>query len=303
MKPFRNALIYRWQAPDTWNEETLDAALAQHPFVPCSRHEQHRHGWIAPVSFSEECVFAKQGAQLISFLEEDKVVPAAALRDEVEQRVAVIEDSEARKVYRKEREQIKDEVMLEFLPRAFSRRKVTRALLLAQEGWILIDAGSFKVAERLLNALREALGSLLVRPLAVNQAPASVMTQWLLDLNSQAPGFELEDECELRDTGEEAGIIRIKGQELMREEIQAHLQQGMQATRLALVWQEQLRFLLHADLSLHRFKLTDQYAEQQDQERSDDEQADAETQLVQMSLEFKRLLPQLIECFGGEVSL
>lgn len=299
MNGFKNLLCYRFHPADEFTPETLEEALQNHPFTPCGRQELQRSGWVAPCPLSDQFVFTSNGFHLITLLKEERILPNSVVRDEVQIRVNKLEADDARKIYKKEKDQIKDEVIQELLPRAFSKRQSTRALLLPEQGWILIDASSFNRGELLLNELREALGSLKVRPLNVNQAPASVLTGWLQDANQIAPGFDIGDECELRDTSAEGGVIRIKGQPLHSEEIVAHLE-TMQVTRLALSWESQLEFLIHADLSLHRIRLSDQYAEQLDHDRPEDELADFDAAVARTGLEMARLLPALIDCFGGE---
>ncbi|QEW07041.1 recombination-associated protein RdgC [Nitrincola iocasae] len=300
MNSFKNLLCYRFEPDSTLSPEILEKALSEHPFTPCGRHELQRSGWVAPCPFADSLVFTSSGFMLITLLREERILPASVIRDEVQERVSRIEAADARKVYKKEKDQLKDEVVLELLPRAFSKRQSCRALLMPEQGWLLIDSGSFNRGELLLNALREALGSLKVKPLNVNQAPASVMTQWLQDIHQVSSGFEVDDECELRDTSAEGGVIRIKGQPLFSDEIRAHLDTDMQVTRLAVTWEEQLSFVLHADLTLHRLKLTDQYNEQLEHDRPEDEVADFDAAVTRMGLEMTRLLPALANSFGGE---
>ena len=299
MNSFKNLLCYRFQPSDDFTPEQLEERLQKHPFTPCGRNELQRTGWISPCFFSDNLVFSSSGYHLISLLKEERILPGSVVKDEVQIRVNKIEADEARKVYKKEKDQIKDEVIQELLPRAFSKRQSTRALIMPSEGWIIIDASSFNRGELLLNELREALGSLKVRPLNVNQAPASVMTSWLQDEHQIPTGFEIGDECELRDTSAEGGVIRIKGQPLHSDEIVAHLE-TMQVTRLSITWEAQLEFLFHADLSLHRLKLNADYADQLEQDRPEDEIADFDAAVARTGLEMTRLLPALIECFGGE---
>lgn len=301
MNWFKNAICYRFEPADDFTEERLEKTLQEKPFVPCGRHEVSRSGWTSPTGpLSDSPVFSSNGYILISYLVEEKILPSSVIRDEMDERIRVIEENEARKVYRKERQQMKDDITLELLPRAFTRRHRTRALLMPQQGWILVDVGSFKRAEDLLSALREALGSLIVRPLEVNQAPSSVMTEWLQDKRPIPSVIEVEDESELRDLSAEGGVIRVKGQDLFSDEIRAHLDSGMQITRLAFNWEEQIRLVLHADMSLHRLKLTDQFREQMDNDSPEDELAYFDAQLTQMGLEFSRFVPALVDAFGGE---
>lgn len=299
MNAFKNLLCYRFQPNDDFCAEQLEESLLKHPFTPCGRQEIQRSGWVSPCSFSDTRVFSSSGYHLVALLKEERILPSSVIRDEVQQRVDKIETDEARKVYKKEKDQLKDEVIQELLPRAFVKRQTTRALIMPHDGWIIIDASSFNRGELLLNALREALGSLKVRPLNVNQAPASVLTHWLQQESQIPSGFVVGDECELRDTTAEGGVIRIKGQPLHSDEIVAHLN-DMQVTRLAISWEEQLEFMLHADMSLHRLKLHADYADALEQDRPEDEYADFDAAVARTGLEISRLLPHLIDCFGGE---
>jgi recombination associated protein RdgC len=84
-----------------------------------------------------------------------------------------------RKVYKKERDQIKDEIIQAFLPRAFIRRSSTFAAIAPKQGLILVNSASPKRAEDLLSTLREVIGTLPVRPLTVKMSPTATMTEWV----------------------------------------------------------------------------------------------------------------------------
>jgi len=103
----------------------------------------------------------------------------------------------------------------------------------------------------------------------------------------------------LRDNLVEGGVVRIKGQELQDEEYIAHLEAGKRVVKLAVEWEEALRFILQEDLTIKRIKLTDQMKEKMDQESPGDQLAQFDVDLAQMGIEFTRVFPQLIEAFGG----
>lgn len=81
------------------------------------------------------------------------------MRDALKEKVDEIEAQQMRKVYKKERDQLKDEIVQTLLPRAFIRRSSTFAAIAPSLGLILVDSASAKKAEDLLSTLREALGS------------------------------------------------------------------------------------------------------------------------------------------------
>src|SRR5690606_39919144 len=127
---------------------------------------------------------------------------------------------------------------MSLLPRAFTRTQTTLACIAPQEGWIAVDTSSAKRAEDLLSLLREGTGSLPVRPMNVKMAPAACMTDWV-KTGQEPEGLLISDECELRDTGEDGGVIRRKRQDLSIDDIQQHLEDGRLVSQLSLHRQAQ----------------------------------------------------------------
>lgn len=204
-----------------------------------------------------------------------------------------------RKVYKKERDQLKDDIVQSLLPRAFIRKGMTFAALAPKQGLILIDASSPKRAEDLLSTLREAIGSLPVRPLNVKMAPTATFTDWMK--NQQASnGLTLLDECELRDTQEDGGIIRCKRQDLGSDEVQNHLTAGKLVTKLSLAWEDKLSLLIDDKLALKRLRFEDLLQDQAAQDGGEEALGQLDASFSLMMLTFMEFLPQLIEALGGE---
>lgn len=104
-----------------------------------------------------------------------KDIPTKVVARELANRVKAIESEQMRKVYKKERDQLKDEIVQKFLPRAFVKRTIVTVLISGP--YIMVDNMSVKRGEEVLSALREVLGSLPVRPLAVKIRPAQCLTE------------------------------------------------------------------------------------------------------------------------------
>ena len=58
------------------------------------------------------------------------------------------------------------------------------------------------------------------------------MTAWLAHRNLP-DDFVLGEECELREPGEDGGVVRCRGVDLLSEEVETHLNAGKQVARLA----------------------------------------------------------------------
>ncbi|WP_200627059.1 recombination-associated protein RdgC [Pseudomonas sp. LAM2023] len=298
---FKNLLTYRLTQEVPLEPEALEAALASKPARPCASQELTTYGFVAPFGKGEDAPLVHVSGEylLIAARKEERILPSSVVNDAVKEKVEEIETEQMRKVYKKERDQIKDEIIQAFLPRAFIRRSMIFAAIAPRLGLILVNSASAKRAEDLLSTLREVMGSLPVRPATVKIAPTATMTDWVKSQQA-AEGFYVLDECELRDTAEDGGIVRCKRQDLTGEEIQLHLSTGKVVTQLALAWQDKLSFVLDDKMVIKRVKFEELLQEQAEQDGGDEaaQQFDASFQLMMMT--FAEFLPTLFEALGGE---
>ncbi|HLV77198.1 MAG TPA: recombination-associated protein RdgC [Marinobacter sp.] len=298
---FRNARIFRFTKPFDISAEQLEEKLQADSFKPCGPQETNRQGWVAPLGkHGEQLVHSANGYYLIALRKEEKLLPGPVIKEAVEERAEAIELEQGRRVPRKEKEELKEQVMLEMLPKAFSRNRRCFAYLAPQDGMLVVDAGSAKQAEDLASTLRKSLGSLPVRPPAVEQAPAFTFTGWLDESIDQPAQLVLGNECELKDPSEDGGVVRCKGLDLLADEIRNHLTAGMQVTKLALTWDENVSFVLDEELGIRRLKFGDTLQDQLDDVDADDAIARFDAAFSIMTLELSRMIPGLLEALGGE---
>jgi len=135
---------------------------------------------------------------------------------------------------------------------------------------------------------------------AVRQSPSDVMTQWLQGTRPLPTGFELQDECELREPGDSGGIVRCKGCDLQSEEFKAHLEAGKRVVKLALSWEEKISFIIAEDLTIKRLKFSDVLQEQAQDSGAEDAADRFDADFSILAMELSRLIPQVLEAFGGE---
>jgi len=298
---FRNARIFRFTKPFDISAEALEEKLQADAFKPCGPQETTRSGWVPPLGkHGEQLVHSANGYHLIALRKEEKILPGPVVKEAVEERAEAIEFEQSRKVRRKEKDEIKEQVMLEMLPQAFSRNRRCYAYLAPQDGLLVVDAGSAKQAEDLASTLRKSVGSLPVRPPVVEQAPAFTFTGWLNETIDHPSTVTLGSECELKDPSEDGGVVRCKGLDLKAEEILNHLEAGMQVTKLALTWDDNVSFVLDEELGIRRLKFGETLQDQLDEVDVDDAVAKFDAAFTLMTLELSRMIPGLLEALGGE---
>lgn len=299
---FKNLRIYRLTSAFNLDADSLNEALSKGVFSPCKSQDLSRYGWVSPSkpksNDSDNLVYASQGNLMICAKKQEKVLPAAVINEALEERVAEISKTEGRTIYRKEKQSLKEDVMMSLLPKAFTRSSLVFAYISLKKGYVIINAASANKAEELLSALREAIGSLPVVPLASKQLPHQAMTQWLL--NASAPHqFELGEECELADAKEASSIIRCKHQDLSSPEITSHLNTGMIVTKLALNWLEGIDFILDEQLAIKRLRFADNIQEKASDYDNEDSEAQFDIEFSVMTIELDALIDSLLSSLGG----
>jgi recombination associated protein RdgC len=292
---FKNAKLYKLDDMARLDLDGLDELLAQRRFRPCGPVEVASLGWHSPLGESADGLsHAAGGCVLVCARRQERILPSAVVAEALEERVADLEERESRDVGRAERRRLRDEVVVDLLPRAFTRSRQIQAYLDTVAGWLVVDAASEKAADELVSLLRETLGSLPVRPPRPPRSPVDLMTSWLIDGESPE-GFSLGDECELRDARDERSVVRCRGQDLAGEEISTHLQSGKQVVKLGLDWQDRLHFLLQEDLSLKRMRFADALLD--DVQDAGDVAAQLDAEFAIMSLELRALIARLDDLF------
>lgn len=290
---FRNIHFYRFENQFKMTGSQLHEALQTRKARDCGQMETACEGWAKPLGLEGQMlVHETDGRLMICLRREDKVLPASLLRERVEEKAFAVEQEAGRPVGRKERSDIKDQVLQELLPRALVKASHTYAYIDPQNGWLIVNAASAKKCEELIMLLRKTLGTLNVVLPQTNVSPEAAMTGWLLNGESLPQGFDVEDECELRSSAELTSVIRCKHVDVESGEIRAHLAAGKQVFRLAMNWQEKLSFVMHDDLSIRRIRYDTELVEQADAGGDDRAQFDADFAI--MGAELSGFIPALL---------
>lgn len=299
---FKNLQLFRFTRPFEHDAASLESMMSHFIFAPCGNQDMSKFGWISPLGrHAEVYVHEAQGQLLLCAQKEEKLLPAAVIKDALDEKVEALEAEQKRALKKKEKEALKEEILHTLLPRAFSRVSQTYLWINPEEGYLAVDASSAKKADDVLALLRRCTGSLPVVPYALQNPPEITMTEWL-NTGALPADFTLEDEAELRSALEHGGIIRCKEQDLVSDEIKAHLLADKFVTKLALNWSETVSFVLGDDMSIKRLKFSEELREQNDDVLSESEAARRDADFALMTGELGKFIPELIAALGGEKS-
>lgn len=296
---FRNLTLFRFsEAVADDAAVDLDNSLDAKRLRPCGPLEQSMRGFVSPHGRGHDALTHSVGPYtLIALGGEDKQLPASVVNEELSKRLQTIAEQQGRRVGAKERKRMKDEILTDFLPRAFTVQTRTLAYLDLKSGWLVVDTASRKVAEEVLSELREATGTFPATPMAPEESPRVLMTDWVVSGKLPA-GIALGDDCELRDPAEAGAIVRCRRQDLETDEVREHLKTGKQVYQLGLTFDDRISFVLGEDLVVRKLRFLDQVIDELKETDVDSAAAELDSRFALMSHELARLLAKLDELFG-----
>lgn len=295
---FRNLTFFRFSKATSKSLDALEAALEERRLRDCGPLELATHGFVSPYGRNEAALVHRQsGHALLTMGSEHRLLPNSVVNEELAARLQKISEKEGKRIGAKQRKRLKEEVLTDLLPRAFTQVTRLNIYFSSKNGWLVLDTASRKAAEEAVQQLRLALGSFPAIPLAAEESPRALMTDWLIHGKLPA-GLVLGDECELRDPAETGAVVRCRRQDLATDEVREHLKSGKQVFQLGLTFDDRIGFVLGEDLSVRKLRFLDQVREELGDTGAESAQAELDSQFALMTLELDRVLEKFEEWFG-----
>lgn len=305
---FKNATFFR--IADDFALPAIDAlepALHKARFVPCGATEPETFGWVAPRG-NKSPVLAEfvGGHLLLKLCTEKRAVPGSAVKAAVDEKVERYKaETGNERVPAKVKKEFKEEVLLDLLPRAFTKRSTTLLWVDPESHLLVVDAASLAGADRIVTAFLDVLAQLPaagpaidLKPVQTQSSPAASMSHWLT--TREAPWrFTVDRDCELKTPDEQKSAVRYSRHTLEIDEVVQHIAAGKVPTQLAMTWNERVSFVLSDAGSIRKLKMLDVVLkEAEDNAGGEEDNFDANTAIL--TGELSVLIPDLMEALGGE---
>lgn len=272
----------------------LGVAARDARFMPCGPTQQASVGFVPPRAAHGAWCESIAGHWIVAVKIQTKTVPPSEIDKWVDAAGAKVEQETGRKPGRKHRAELKEQALLELLPKAFPKDKLVRVWIDAERGLLALDSVSASTTDTAYAMLARVLG-LTIAPLQTVVAPAAWM-RWVLDCQQGSGGFDLGNECELRNP-ETKATVRYSNLSLAAPDVREHVLGGKEVRRLGLEWTNGVLadFVLADDGTLRKIDLVVPPA---DAEAAADA-FDADVAIGAGTL--RVLIADLIAALGGEV--
>ena len=294
---FKNLLVYRLKPNARLKVDTVEEKLKENALQPCGSFEMESRGWVAPRG-GERFLHSLERQWLITHGVNQRILPGSVITQTAQERAAKLAERQGRPVGRKQMREIRERVIEELMPKALTRRRTLAAWIDPVNGWVAVDTAADKKADELLESFIATDIDIDVKRLETTQSPSAQMTLWLTSGKIPAP-FTIDQDLELRASGESRATVRYVNHPLEGREIREHIAGGKIATRLGMTWKNRISFVLTEQLQIKRVVFLDILKNETESQAEDaEEQFDIDFAL--MTGELAAMLTDLTQALGGE---
>lgn len=251
---FRNVRLYTIDNPWPDSEEKLSQTLEAAAFRPCGPLTARSSGFenAAPEA-GESLARRVGGADLLRLRSQSRVLPAAAVNEELETRIVEYRERMEEDPTPREKRRMKAEIRDELMPKSMLKSDRIHGYVDTQTQILGVDAAQPAAAERFTRRLQAAFGDLVIKPLQFDNPIGEFLTAMFL--GDAPPGFAVGRECRMRDASDAGATVRWANFDLGDATIRRHVADGMQVTHLALVYDNVMSFVLDENGVLTKVRL------------------------------------------------
>jgi len=290
---FKNLHIYQIPGSFKLSAEELAEKLEPGRFKSCGRMIDKTLGWVSPIHRNKEyLIHAAGGCILFCMRKEQKVIPPSAIKEAVEEKVLAMQGELGRKIYRKEKQNIKDDIVSMMLPNAFARSSHIMAYFDFQNYLLVINAASATQVDEFYELLVESIGSFGALPFTGAENPSLILNQWIKQ--NPPENWMLNGEYLLKDLNDDR-VARFKDYDARNPFVSDLLEDGYTTQRLGIRFKEQLSAVIQDDLQIKSLKFNDELLK-------DNEELKDEDGLIKFDADFALMTASLAE-FIGELRL
>ncbi len=292
---FRNLRFYRWQGSWPESEDKLSEHLEKAAFKPCGPLTERSSGWV-PVAADASELLARRvnGADLLRLRSQSRVLPAAVVNEELEQRVEAYRDRMQELPSAREKRRLKNEARDDLMPKALLKSDRIWGYADPAEQIIGIDTAQEANAERFLRRLTASIDGLSIAPLAFREPVDPLLVRIFF---GDAPRqFRAGRDCRMQDLADSRSIARWTDFDLSDPSIRKHVADGMRLTHLAIEYDNTMSCVVSEDGIVSKLKFL---GADEDHDDNDDPIARQDAEFVLLTGTLKHFLGDLKKLLGG----
>ncbi len=293
---FKNIKVFQLNQEFKLEEDTvLEEKLQQLQFKPCGSATPQSVGF-APVIDKDNAplLHSAMGFKMICLKIEEKVLPAAVVKEHTDDRVKELEAMEDRNLSKREKASIKDQMYFTLIQQAFCRSVKIYAYFDTFKNQLIVNCTNEKKLEIFTTNLKKLLPNLEMYSPETRNIP-KLMTKWLI--SQQYPDSFMVEKCAvLEDLNDVKRVIRVKNQDLFDDALQNLIKDGCLPKQIQLTWFDRITFNLNYDMTLTSLKYDDTVIEEgNDGGEIDSKEARFDADFLIMTQALQQLISEVLE--------
>ncbi len=295
---FKQITIFKIQS--ALSMEAMADLLAPREFIPLGQSTQALSvGFVPPRAANGALIETIAGQHILKVAIETKTVPASVIQEKTAERIKIIEAETGRKPGKKERREIKEDMLVSLLPTAFPKRTDVPVWIDPARGLLVIGSASTGKVDHVTWALVQTSPDIKLQLLNTAKTPRFGMAQWLLaDTPDDWPdNLNVERECVLQSQADDGATVKFSKHHLAIDEVKKHVREGKLPTQLALSWDGKVSFVLTEGMALKKVQYLDGVMDESGTDKNED-RFDSDVALATGLL--GPLIDDLVYAMGGE---
>lgn len=228
-----------------------ESAIAKKAFSESGPVQAQKMGWVKPFG-GESFVLSAFDFELMHLVIEKRLLPNSVINDNLAEKIDQFESVEGYLPSRKIRQQMREDVTLDLLPKAFTKQTIIPVLNIPRSGLLFVGTGSATVADEVTAFLRESTSCLpITNPYTAIDARHR-MTQWIA--GEEVPErFSIGGDFKLEDA--DGAVVRASKVETTSSVVEASLDSGMLVDECSISFNELANLRVNGDLKVSGIKV------------------------------------------------
>lgn len=294
---FKQIQLFRFSNANSSFYEQLNEKLLLLQFQPCLPSLPVSAGWVSPVEEENAPMTEQINHRLMICMQiEEKILPAVVVRQALEAKVKEWEIKQDRKLGKKEKNSLKDEVIMNLLPRSFGKISRIYAYIDMKNHWLVLNTTNKKRTEQFLTLLKKTLSDNNIHSIETKKI-SSILTQWVKHKDSPE-AFMIEKKCVLQDINQKSRVIRCQQQDLFVNSIHDFIKDGCEVKQVAVLWRDSVRLNLVDDFTLRSIQFEEELKDQVKDMEAETRQQKFMADFFIMGETLSSLLADLISLFS-----
>lgn len=249
---FKNAIAFSVAEGFRFSPDILE----RRPAVGCGPTDSRTDGFIAPCEHSTAVlVHEVAGFQLICWQTEDRILPGSVVTEALQEKADEIEQQQGYKPGRKQMREVREQLIVSLLPRAFTQKRKTMAAL--GKGYLLVDTSSPSRADAFMEALKITLGCLPFSLIRTSMRPDIVMASWIQH-GDTPDDLTIDSDCTLESHSTGTPTIRYTRTDIASaDDVASRISAGFVPRKIGMTYDDKMSFVLGSDLNITRIGYLD----------------------------------------------